>query len=286
MPSLEFTTVIGCGMMCRCCPQPQLKAAYGNDDKVMSLETFRTILAKLPSHVRVDFSGMAEPWQNPNCTEMLSIALREGYNVAIYTTLAGMDDGEAVAALLQHHRWQVEVCCVHLPDADDQMRGWKYSAEYEANLRRFIALRTMIPLEVMTMSPNGRIHPDLAHVGIHLNHWTGHTRAGTLGAPPAGQNIETPPHHETAVMCSFTPLYDQNVVLPNGDVVLCCMSYETKHKLGNLLEQEYYELFSGVEMAKLRAENMRERFSSESLCRTCNRARPLTTAPAARLFWT
>ena len=74
-------------------------------------------------------------------------------------------------------------------------------------------------------------------------------------------------------------------MLPNGDVVLCCMSYSLKHKLGNLLEQEYYDIFAGQELATLRAENMRAKFSERSSCRTCNRATPLGTVDGNRLMW-
>jgi hypothetical protein len=284
MPSLEFTLMAGCPLMCTFCPQDKLKAAYGTADKYMSVTAFRTILAKLPKHVRVDFSGMAEPWANPCATEMLGLTLDQGYNVAIYTTLYGMDDGALVAGMLQHHRDQIEVVCLHLPDANGNMRGWKYSQAYETNLRRFIAMRDIIPLQIMTMDGSGRVHPDLARVGIYLDRWTGHTRAGNIEAPD-GQKIEAPPRHDAAVMCSFTPLYDQNVVLPDGSVVLCCMDYSARHRIGNLLEQDYYEIFSGPGMGELRSENMQPKFSERSLCRTCNRATQLTTGPANRLMW-
>ena len=43
-------------------------------------------------------------------------------------------------------------------------------------------------------------------------------------------------------------------------------------KIGNLLEQSYYEMFASPAMGKLMAENMMPRFSRESLCKTCDRA--------------
>ena len=44
---------------------------------------------------------------------------------------------------------------------------------------------------------------------------------------------------------------NHSVLLPNGDVVLCCMDYSIKHKVGNLLEQEYCEIFSSKEMQEI-----------------------------------
>src|SRR5580658_4188911 len=68
MPSLEFTLMVGCPLKCTFCPQDRLRGVYGKNTKYMSLDDFKTILSKIPNHVRIDFSGMAEPWTNPDAT--------------------------------------------------------------------------------------------------------------------------------------------------------------------------------------------------------------------------
>ena len=286
MPTLEITTMVGCPLRCTFCPQDSLRSAYGGE-KYMSVETFEAILARVPPHVRIDFSGMSEPWANPKATGMLQTAIHARRTLAVYTTLYGMDAVSAayvVGAALNFPE-QFEVVCVHLPDANGNMRGWKHSPEYEANLRLFMTLKGVLPrFEVMTMDGTGRVNPDLGHLGIECGAWIGHTRAGNVSAP-AGQAITEKPRHETPVMCSFTPFYDQNVVLPNGDVVLCCMDYSVKHKIGNLLDESYYHIFSGKRLAALHAENMSFGDRGISLCRTCDRARPLTLRRGAQ-FWT
>lgn len=52
--------------------------------------------------------------------------------------------------------------------------------------------------------------------------------------------------------CSKSSNHEQNVVLPNGDVYLCCMDYGLKHKLGNLLKQNFNDLtrFQNYELCK------------------------------------
>ena len=290
MPSIEFTLMVGCPLKCTFCPQDRLRGIYGKNAKYLSLDDFRTILSKIPNHVRIDFSGMAEPWANPDATAMLRHTLALGYTVAVYTTLYDMtpDDGVAVVEMLRHHAPRVEVLCLHLPDRNGNMRGWRYSAEYEANLRRFIGLGMsgVLPnFQVMTMDAGGNPHGDLDHLGIQLGSWVGHTRAGNVGdADVSGQKIAQMPEHHAAVSCSFTSFYDQNVCLPNGDVVLCCMDYSLKHKIGNLLEQDYYEMFASGGLAALIGENMIPRFSRESLCKTCDRAK-LHRPGANRQYW-
>ena len=74
--TLEITTVIGCNIRCRACPQERLLSSYFQQDKYrtskMSIETFKKCIDSLPDDIRIDFSGMAEPWLNSACSEMLS----------------------------------------------------------------------------------------------------------------------------------------------------------------------------------------------------------------------
>ncbi len=290
MPSLEFTLMVGCPLKCTFCPQDTLRGIYGKNTKYLSLENFKTILSKVPNHVRIDFSGMAEPWANPDATAMLRHALESGFTVAIYTTLYDMGpvDREIVVHLLHDYATRIEVLCLHLPDRHGNMRGWRYSTDYEATLRAFISLGMsgVLPnFQVMTMDSGGKPHHDLDHMGIQLGSWTGHSRAGNVGeADVPGQGLAAMPEHHSAVSCGFTPFYDQNVCLPNGDVVLCCMDYSLKHKVGNLLEQDYYEMFSAGGLARLIGENMAPRFSRDSLCKTCDRAK-VHNVGATKQYW-
>jgi sulfatase maturation enzyme AslB (radical SAM superfamily) len=290
MPSLEFTLMVGCPLKCTFCPQDALRGRYGKNTKYFTLDNFRTVLAKVPKHVRIDFSGMAEPWANPEATAMLRHTLEAGYSMAIYTTLYGMEneDGPVVVDLIRRHAPQMEMLCLHMPDRHGNMRGWKYSTLYDINLRRFIDLGIsgVLPrFQVMTMDSGGRLHADLAHLGLQLGSWVGHTRAGNVqAADVAGQAIYETPVRHGAVTCEFTPFYDQNVCLPNGDVVLCCMDYSLKHKIGNLLEQEYYEMFASGGLSRLISENMDPAFSPKSLCKTCDRAKPYSIGPSKQ-FW-
>ena len=82
---MEITTVIGCRVQCTFCPQTLLMDKYEEKnitDKItwgkpviMSFDTFKTCLDKLPKNVETDFSGYAEPWLNPECTKMILFAL-------------------------------------------------------------------------------------------------------------------------------------------------------------------------------------------------------------------
>ena len=280
MPTLEITTMIGCPLMCNFCPQENLRDKYGEDTKYMSLDTFKTALSKVPSDTRIDFSGMAEAWVNPEATNMLRYALESNHRVAIYTTLYNWttDTANEVLELLTSHKPLVDTFSIHFPDEYGNMKGWKYTKEWEDvyNIMTGGVQSAGIKLEAMTMSDHGKIHEDLQHLGVQLYNWFGHDRAGSLNKQQVetDQEIKFVERHEKPVRCSKTINYDQWVLQPNGDVVICCMDYDLKHVIGNLNRDSYFDLFTGPGMVNLLRENTKTCFSDKSLCKSCTDALP------------
>ena len=269
-PVMELTTMIGCPLMCTFCPQENLRDNYGKDTKYMTQTDYTKMLVKLPKDTRIDFSGMSEPWANPECTAMLEETLWMGYSVAIYTTLYGMTDPERVRKVLEDHPNQVEVIMLHLPDANGNMKGWKNGEEWQRAAA--IMSHTKVPCGVgaMTMDKNGIVHPELQGFVGKLPGWVGHTRADSLNAEQVvGQPISLTPMNTFSLTCKSTPFYDRNVLLPNGDVVLCCMDYNLKHIIGNLLEQTYEEIMNGEKLAQIIEWNEEDKFNKCSICKSC-----------------
>jgi radical SAM protein with 4Fe4S-binding SPASM domain len=280
--SLEITTMIGCPLMCTYCPQDSLRDAYGDDVKYLSLNDFKTIVDKVPLTVRLDFSGQAEPWVNPSCTDMVEYALKRGFRLAIFTTLYNWDENivHRMGQLLLDHAKQIDIFKIHFPDEAGNMKGWRPSPEWEY---AYIGMRTVVSsagihYEAMTMSDHG-VDPRIAHLpGVGVSHgWSiaAHDRAGTLNVEQVKeQPIMFSPRHEHPVRCSKTPYYDQGVLLPNGEVLLCCMDYDKKHVMGNLLQHDYAALSTNPEMQRLKELNSSNYYTSESLCKSCLDATP------------
>jgi Iron-sulfur cluster-binding domain len=291
MPCLEITTMVGCPLKCTFCPQDELRSSYGKNDKYLSIENFRLVLSKVPNYVRIDFSGMAEPWANPSATAMLAHTLERGFDVSIYTTLYGITvaDADEIVGMLTKYAKQVEVLCLHLPDQSGNMRGFRHSDEYASVLAAFLRLGgsdILRRFETMTMDKTGAVHPQLADQIAGLPPWLGNTRAGTLDTAQIGpQQAEATPRHASPVTCSFTPFYDHNVLLPNGDVVICCMDYSVKHKIGNLIDGDYFSLFGSKGMSELHVENTKPGYSDKSLCKSCSRAQRYGLVSDNRQFW-
>ncbi len=281
MPTLEVTTMIGCPVLCTFCPQENLREQMKGKEKYLTLDNFKTILSKIPKHVRIDFSGTSEPWANPECTSILLHTLKSGYDVVIYTTLYGLSTEEAsnVIKIIKEYRLQIKDFVIHLQDQNSNMRGMKLDDEWIMVLNQFLEFyeeKVLGKMSFMTMDESGIVHPKLKPIQSIVGEFMGIARAGSLDLSQInGQKVIIIKDKKGIINCDWTDYYDQNVLLPNGDVLICCMDYNMKHKIGNLINMSYYDLFKSNEFLNLINKNIDPNSSANSsICRQCERSKP------------
>lgn len=224
----------------------------------MSFETFVRCLNTVPDEVDICFAGMVEPFVAPRASEMIRAA-HAYHTVSVYTTCFGMslEDVERINDVPFKH------FTIHLPDAHGVMK-LKVTHEYLEVLTEAIK----IPNRNYTVI--GKLHPDVEKITgpVHDASKSLISRAGNI-KDFFVQKLTGKLH------CSMTPgpRINHNVLLPNGDVLLCCMDYGHKHVIGNLLENTYDELFESDQykevMLGLSDDN------ADILCRTCEIATKL-----------
>ena len=271
MNILEITTQIGCPLMCTFCPQDKLRQAYTDPVKKMSQKTFDTALSKLPRDIRIVFAGYTEPWANDLCNNFVESALQQGFDIGIYTTLYNIDPRQCdqLINLLTQYQSQVKDFWVHLPDQNKNMPGFRYSDNFAYALD---CISQCHNVNFMTMDAESRISPEIKN-NIKVANWYLHTRANNLTIENIKQQpVNLAPHYEFIVECTRSKDYHANILLPNGDVMLCCMDYGLKHRLGNLLKQSYDEIRNATELNRLKELNNQLGFSQETLCKSCNDA--------------
>ncbi len=269
---LEITTRIGCGVGCRFCPQSRLASAYsargdgGRPEHLMTLDTFAGCLERLPAYVEIDFSGFAEPWLNPDCTKMLTHALERDHRVRVHTTLQGVDISDA-AVLAAVPPDKIGWFSLHLPSRDAGLERFRIDGEYLEVLHLILDARRDVKLVYHGSGVEARVENQLARLGIELTQpRRTHTRAGNVDLTGLHTlRREQAPERLPGKIGCRRPGW--RVLLPNGDVTLCCMDYGLEHVLGNLLESSFESVFWGPEMQRvLRG---REDESIDVLCRTC-----------------
>ena len=271
MRSLEITTQIGCPLMCTFCPQDKLRQAYKNPEKKMSMETYCTVLDKLPLDVEIIFAGYTEPWANKLCTQFVTLALERGFNISIYTTLYNITKQECdeLVIILKQYAAKIKQFWIHLPDRNGNMLGFRYDSDYAYTLAQIKQIKGLKVAE-MTMDADSLPDPAIQIPTTPAN-WYLHTRANNLTVDNIKtQPVNLPPRYEYIVECTRNKEYQANVLLPNGDVMLCCMDYSLKHNLGNLLTSSYEEVINGAEVKNVAALNKKIGYSDQVLCRSCN----------------
>lgn len=267
IPTLEFTTSIprkGCVVDCLFCPQRLLTTKY-NGRPMLPLDDFKRIVEKLPQEIIVCFAGFTEPWLNPQCTEMLRFASEKGHRLSVFTTGIGMklDDVEAMTEFV-FTNIRNGGFVLHLPDSN-RVANHPITPNYIRVVEKFGELRNIISnFRIMAMGP---IHESVSHVFPDALVPTMWSRAGNLFheailKPELANNtsFKSVYHGNEEMTCGCDEELYHNVVLPNGDVSLCCMDYGLDQILGNILEQSYESIVPQPEQCF-------------DLCRKCENAR-------------
>ncbi len=260
--ALEITSRIGCRNMCKFCPQELLINRYSKQPKqsrkiALSFDTFKKCLKTVPKDVRIDFSGMAEPWLSKDCTKMVLYAYKQGFKrITIFTTTVGMtvDDVQKIKHI------PFEFFCLHLADKEGYTKI-KIDNQYLKVLKE-IKNANIANLNFMAL---GTLHPKLKPLFD-----------GLLNSPPlvsrAGNLPSFPRINKTGPLtCCRPERLQHNVLLPNGDVLFCGDDYGMTQILGNLLRESYEDLFKGPAFKNI-LKLLKSEKNGDILCRHCEHA--------------
>jgi hypothetical protein len=220
----------------------------------MRLDTFNQCLSKIPPGVSIHFLGMAEPWLNPDCTKMLMRSHEAGYRISVSTTLVGMRPSD----IKMFKSIPFDMFILHLP-SDDSAMNLKVDGAYLNLLVKICNAE----LQNLRQKRFGNLHPEIEPIvkGVKEIQWPTMNRSNNL----TGAHIPVTKKVKGNIKCHRIR---NNVLLPNGEVALCCNDYGLRHIIGNLLTGSYDALFKGDEFRKVRS-GMKDN-ASEILCRYCS----------------
>jgi len=91
---IDITTCLPCKNRCSYCPQDILMKHY-KGIKILTLKKFDEVLKNIPKSVELLFCGLGEPFQNPECADMILLAHSKGHKIRVFTTLVGLTDKDA-----------------------------------------------------------------------------------------------------------------------------------------------------------------------------------------------
>ena len=304
---LEITVNIahkGCAVACIVCPQDKLSSRYNlypKDELIrdLSFDMFKKMIDKVPLTTRIDFAGYTEPYLNKDCSKMLKYAHDKGHIVSVFTTLVGANESDVdlLLEICQHptrpfsSHDQDSLLCIHLPD-DGGVMPVKITPKYKRVLKYLVeeAQRLNLGLEIggygghirfMTMDEGGRLHKeilDVFPVNKTFSQFKTISRASNLDdntiavKAPTIKNYDGGIGRKTGKIICKTNSLNYNVLIPNGDVQLCCMDYGLDAKIGNLLEDDYEYLHTGDKMQYIIDRMNDDSLEGDIICRRCENA--------------
>ena len=265
-PMMEITTVIGCSINCRYCPQSVLlKTYYAQNNKrnrVMELEDYKKCIDKLPQNVRSRFAGFSEAFLNPQCTHMIEYAAGKGREIDLYTTLVGLTkEGFKRIKSIPFRR-----VVLHTADVDGYA-NIPVTDEYLNLLQEVVFAckvdgSPFIDWANCQSTPHPRVL-DIIGGRVRISAEL-YDRAGNV---EDNSDLKQVDYVSGTIECVLSEKMDRTVLLPDGTVVLCCNDYGLEHPLGNLLSENYESILDGEEMRRIRIACQDE--SLPLLCRKC-----------------
>lgn len=253
---LEITTKIGCKMNCVFCPQSTLVKKYESPERLMTLENFKKIISTIPKNILIHFSGYAEPFLNPAASSMMVYAKKNGYNLALFTTLIGFD--EKHADLIKEINFNY--IKIHVPDTigmkiDEDLWIKNHDLFLKYNFKKAKYMAMGVVTEKIRNHLLNSILPSQTKRNSMIS------RAGLIEVKSKIQNKILGP-----ITCKSNK-WHQNVVLPDGNVYLCCNDYGLTSKLGNLLNEDYSKIYEKGEEFK-----EKYKYDENAICRYCEYA--------------
>ncbi len=275
--SIEITTVMGCRVNCKYCPQNNLIKRYYSEDKKrkqkLSFEDFKICIDKLPPKSTIVFSGAAEPMLNDEVYDMIAYAASspKNYSIRLFTTLEGMTL-EGFRAIKDV---PFETVVLHAPDAD----GY---ANITLNEKYFDLLDEVLNQKkkdgswfVDECNCQGVFHPlFLEHVNRNVlgvdRKTILHDRGGNLSNE--SEELDSRRLSGTIVCGGSFPKLNHWLLMPDCSVYLCCMDFGLRHYLGNLKTESLKKIKESNELRTVYNNMLFDR-GDAILCRQCSYAR-------------
>jgi radical SAM protein with 4Fe4S-binding SPASM domain len=256
---VEFTLTAACALMCPYCPQGLYARAYKRTPGLRSatLDEYKRMLTNVADTTRnIDFSGYTEPLHNRHWYDIFRHTLEQGYTVTLFSTLgsASLDDLDRLSELAINRIY------VHLLDHVAQPAKLEFFIERCRQHHR--------DLLFIYFDQDGKELAAAFQDRVNCERWTAHSRAGLVDV---GRR-----HVPGAVSCLEQREFC-SVVLPNGDVHICCMDFALQHKIGNLLENSLAEIHNSNGARTFRATMASPR---DGICNHCIYAVPVGGKPS------
>lgn len=253
------------------------------DKGLMTLEAFKVILSKIESYATfVCLFNWGEPFLNKSLLPMISLLHERGISIHLDSnlTLRDFDDDEAEAIVRSGLSSLFASIDGVTQESYEKYRVGGSLERALGNLRQLVAARRRLGSETpgliwaFYLNRYNEHEIDLARqmakeIGVDIwfkplsctdDFQTTRIKPGAdvFAAPPLASKLH--PHHRMLASVQLHPMlhaacrhpFAAGVINWNGDVYPCCVMSGERFKLGNLIEQEFDEVWNGAPIQSCR----------------------------------
>jgi hypothetical protein len=244
---LNITTTAGCRGSCVYCPQSEYQGAMaGVRPTALTAAEFAGLMPRLSgTHFKAfSFGGFSEPFDNSEIVALFEISQAQSFVDAIWVYTTGEAVGPDMLSRLRSIRFDyVDVSC-HGSGAGAHRKARPFVDEDRVMENVYHLLDHRDNIRELTISVSGPFMPEAQRAelraachrkGARLDVRDLHDRAGLLKIgrrkPIAPQPFRCGKHD-----------FQKPVLLPGGDLSLCCQDFALRHILGNLHANTFEEI--------------------------------------------
>jgi len=258
---IETTSI--CNTSCYFCPHSKMK----REKKHMSDAIFNKSLEEIKKHnvKNVSVSFMGEPLIDPKFFERVK-KIKDSYECTTFISTNALQLTKEKSLRMIESKLDTIIISLDGVDQDSFSKIREGSFEKTVrNIEELISLKEKmksetpyITLRIMVSSENKK------DTKRFIERWEGKVNEIAFGKVHTWceggikKSLNSP--------CLF--LWSTLLILSNGDVVPCCMDYEGKLKLGNIMENSLEEIWNGEKIKMLRRQHINKKFSG--ICATCD----------------
>jgi len=261
---MEVSLYVGCSVNCSYCPQFSLFKL--SKKRKMSIDDYKVLLDKIPSTTPIGFIGMSEPLLHREFKAIVEYTLHKNHRIICFTTLPEKIQANT-DTFLDKNLWYRR--SVHIKD--EHMSDKTITPQYLNNLQKYfdqIDVNDKNKQNTVTiLSDNIDSQIENLISKYNLQDYVFRTQPfKRIRAPITYKTPVIPSRLSGKIYCSQGHDKIQHL-LPDGDVVLCCMDVEKAHVLGNLFKNSYQDLYNSKEYRAV--QQGYEDDAAKTICRSC-----------------
>ena len=264
---VEFTLQAGCPVMCTFCPMELFLKNYRSQIRKFTVNSFKQALLNLQnSRIRdIAFCGFSEPLYHKNLPDFINLSVEAGFTVEITSTLKGLNVESIKKVKDLPIKWNVSL----QPFGISNRKGLKDEEAWN-NIESFLELDSKFQVNFgcldlnLSQEQKTQLNEKGKQIGIkNILYGDFQTRAGNIVH-------NTINNQRKKLYCDHMA----PVILPNGDMTLCCQDFGQRHIIGNILKTPFNDILSSDILRKI-LNIMQLKEKGSILCHTCEVAVPL-----------